>query len=665
MSWSASTSSYALARARAMDPEPAAVNIPLSHAHPAPIETSPAQLAGPAVSPSSDDAFGPDNPGNQGFRQSSIASTSTSSGSRPDQSQSQSQSQSQAQQAKDKERATVPSACVQCRSKHLKCDGLQPCSRCSSNSFECEYVRSRRGFKGPRRNGTQNKASSVSAGPVDMSCPLVHPNGVRGTPNVPSGLATPPDHRLMTLPRPVDLPLFDIGQEVVAFDPKSLPSGLDLRERCIEAFYYHFYPAHPFTLPRSNHFALRKERPIDYLEAAMRYVGSFYVPQAPTVALGLEAERSVYQADCPKDGFRVQAMLILAIGLDGYTYQEKALQILLDAQDLALELGMHNREFAFMNGGGSEVLQESWRRTWWELYITDGMIAGVHQKSNFRMKDILADVLLPCEEREYISGHIPHPHSIQDFDDESFDGRDFTYSSYTYRIAAIRNLGRVLQSRQILPSDEPTMDRVDAHLVNWRLHLPDDKKTFINAEGQLDEMLFQAHMITEATTILLHREASELDSSVARNVTSCAPHKAVMPGPTHNVHAAKTIQAAQDISKLIQLPVPLVKHTHFFTCVVTLASIVHLSCWSVLMPLMHDDDLKQQLRLNTGALKTLWQVWPAAGKAFGQVKGVAQEIYAGKKQAAEVGYWANLTEDEVMRSMIEDQSIMEDLQLLN
>merc|ERR1712000_791381 len=550
MSWSASNTSYALARE--MDPEPAAVNIPLSHTHPTPVETAapvPAQLAGPAVSPSSDDTFGPDNPGNQGGRQSSIASTSTSSGSRPD----QTQSQSQAQQAKDKDRATVPSACVQCRSKHLKCDGLQPCSRCSSNSFECEYVRSRRGFKGPRRNGTQNKASSVSAGPVDMSCPLVHPNGVRGTPNVPSGLATPPDHRLMTLPRPVDLPLFDIGQEVVAFDPKSLPSGLDLRERCIEAFYYHFYPAHPFTLPRSNHFALRKERPIDYLEAAMRYVGSFYVPQAPTVALGLEAERSVYQAECPKDAFRVQAMLILAIGLDGYTYQEKALQILLDAQDLALELGMHNREFAFMNGGGSEVLQESLRRTWWELYITDGMIAGVHQKSNFRMKDILADVLLPCEEREYISGQIPHPHSIQDFDDESFDGRDFTYSSYTYRIAAIRNLGRVLQSRQILPSDEPTMDRVDAHLVNWRLHLPDDKKTFINAEGQLDEMLFQAHMITEATTILLHREASELDSSVARNVTSCAPHKAVMPGPTHNVHADPATSTAGQAHPLLHL----------------------------------------------------------------------------------------------------------------
>lgn len=46
--------------------------------------------------------------------------------------------------------------------------------------------------------------------------------------------------------------------------------------------------------------------------------------------------------------------------------------------------------------------------------------------------------------------------------------------------------------------DGPTIDRIDAHLVNWRLHLPDTKKDFINSEGQLDEMMFQAHMIIEA-----------------------------------------------------------------------------------------------------------------------------------------------------------------------
>jgi hypothetical protein len=200
------------------------------------------------------------------------------------------------------------------------------------------------------------------------------------------------------------LQIFEVNQDLASYDPKPLPSGLDLRERCIEAFFYHFHPAHPFILPRAQFMALRKERPLDQLEAAMRYVGSFYVSQAPTMALGLEAERTVYHAECAKDGFRIQAMLILAIGLDGYTYQEKALQILTDAQNAAMDIGMNNRDFAFLNGNGSPVLEESWRRTWWELYLVDGMIAGVHQKSNFRMKDIAADVLLPCEEKEYISG---------------------------------------------------------------------------------------------------------------------------------------------------------------------------------------------------------------------------------------------------------------------
>lgn len=295
----------------------------------------------------------------------------------------------------------MPSACVQCRSKHLKCDGLNPCTRCSSNSFECVYVRSRRGFKGPRKNGPQGKSSIPGAA---STCPLVNPAAARGPPNIPTGLATPPDHRLQTLPGTVDLQIFEVNQDLASYDPKPLPSGLDLRERCIEAFFYHFHPAHPFILPRAQFMALRKERPLDQLEAAMRYVGSFYVSQAPTMALGLEAERTVYHAECAKDGFRIQAMLILAIGLDGYTYQEKALQILTDAQNAAMDIGMNNRDFAFLNGNGSPVLEESWRRTWWELYLVDGMIAGVHQKSNFRMKDIAADVLLPCEEKEYISG---------------------------------------------------------------------------------------------------------------------------------------------------------------------------------------------------------------------------------------------------------------------
>lgn len=126
----------------------------------------------------------------------------------------------------------------------------------------------------------------------------------------------------------------------------------------------------------------------------------------------------------------------------------------------------------------------------------------------------------------------------------------------------------------------------------------------------------------------------------------------------YNIHAAKIIQASDNISKLITLPVPLIKHTHFFTCVITLASIVHLSCWAALLPLSQDENLKQQIRLNTGALKTISDVWPSAHKVQHQIKGVAQEVFTSRKAAAEEGFWNTFTDDEMLQSMIEDQAII-------
>jgi hypothetical protein len=343
-----------------------------------PLEPAPGM---PSLSPSSD---------GQGERQASTPLASVRAAAKKD---------------SPKERVSVSSTCVGCRSKHLKCDGLVPCTRCVSNSLECVHVRSRRGFKGPRRNGVTLKASAGLASPTiiaSSTCSDTPPS--HEYPLVRVSLNSPNDQILQSSHTSPRLALTDTPKPLVTFDSKQASSTLDLRERCIEAFYFHFYPAHPFVLPRSRFMALRKQKPLQHLEAVMRYIGSFYVAQEPTPALGLEAERSVYNMSRPKDGFKVQAMLILAIGLDGYTFQEKALQILVEAQDLALELGMNRREFAMLNGDGSDVLEESWRRTWWELFVVDGMIAGVHQRSSFRLNEVAADVGLPCEEEEYVNG---------------------------------------------------------------------------------------------------------------------------------------------------------------------------------------------------------------------------------------------------------------------
>jgi len=43
-------------------------------------------------------------------------------------------------------------------------------------------------------------------------------------------------------------------------------------------------------------------------------------------------------------------------------------------------------------------------------------------------------------------------------------------------------------------SDE-LIDETDAALVNWELHLPDDKKDVLSGGGEIDEPLFHAHII--------------------------------------------------------------------------------------------------------------------------------------------------------------------------
>lgn len=62
----------------------------------------------------------------------------------------------------------------------------------------------------------------------------------------------------------------------------------------------------------------------------------------------------------------------------------------------------------------------------------------------------------------------------------------------------MRNMGHVLAAGPMVIPNEDVISRLDARLVAWRFHLPESKREFISSEGQLDEMLFQAHMITEA-----------------------------------------------------------------------------------------------------------------------------------------------------------------------
>jgi hypothetical protein len=307
---------------------------------------------------------------------------------------------------------------------------LTPCSRCQSSQFECVYVASRRGYKGPRRNAAANpNKRHASDSPDDPagtgdSCPMLLgatpvplttssfspsialPGSQPATPYAPT-----PAYSHMQLYRNPFVNGVDHTNLVALPQPATHQNKIvSLAERCFDSFYHHFYAGHPFVLPKEFLLKLVKDGHdnLDHLLAAIRYVGSLYVDAGPARAMYLdEAIRIAYLPTTPQDGFLIQTLLLIIIALDGSCEQEKARNYLADCERIAIEIALNTRQFATANGRGNPVLEESWRRTWWDLYVCDGMIAGVHRITNFLLFDVPADVALPCEEHQYLSGVSP------------------------------------------------------------------------------------------------------------------------------------------------------------------------------------------------------------------------------------------------------------------
>lgn len=189
---------------------------------------------------------------------------------------------------------------------------------------------------------------------------------------------------------------------------RQIPPNLlshSLGDRCLDSFFYHFHASHPFVLPKPYLLTLAGDLSLEPLLAAARWVGSLFIDVgAVRQALFQEAYRLVYEPQRLKDGFVVQAMMLLIVVLDGNCDNEKAREILRDAETLALQIGLNTRAFATIHGRNLPVVEESWRRTWWDLFIIDGMMAGVHRVTNFLLYDVPADVPLPCEELQFLSG---------------------------------------------------------------------------------------------------------------------------------------------------------------------------------------------------------------------------------------------------------------------
>jgi hypothetical protein len=127
----------------------------------------------------------------------------------------------------------------------------------------------------------------------------------------------------------------------------------------------------------------------------------------------------------------------------------------------------------------------------------------------------------------------------------------------------------------------------------------------------------------------LHKPHSDLSFFGSDGITTCNPHRSIQDGQTGTIHTAKTIQAAAAICELIRLPTDLRFHSHYLACVVTLASLVHLSLWS--SSNSPNEMIRQTIRLDIGVIESFAKVWPIGAIILGQIKSATKEILVSKK----------------------------------
>ncbi|KAJ5413622.1 hypothetical protein N7509_000249 [Penicillium cosmopolitanum] len=427
-------------------------------------------------------------------------------------------------------RATRSSlACLDCRSRHLKCDGKRPCcSRCTEVGKQCQYAPSRRGGLDRAALAERRKRIAAAANTTEIEeFSPQYPTDLQLAQGV--GLSQFPEagtfngHRLLDGFRTGDATSGTSSPLATQVSPCSLSNDV-----LINSYFRNFHTFHPFLPPQNHLMRLyqdqSKQDTLMPLIAIIRLVGYIYSARRWSDLLKDYAE-SCFSQVSSTDPIMVQCRLLYSVALFWYDYKAEARRQMDQATRLAIDLQMNCQEFSTTQGAGDLILQECWRRTWWTLYILDAYYAGTQGTTNFQVVDIESTVGLPCEEKEYESGDIPEPKTIQDWENREFAPDNFEFSSFAYLIGAVRCTAFAVSMAPKIAMKEDSMlviQTADSILNGWLLLLPESRKQVMSKTGEVNELLFQANLLIHVTAICLHRPFSNLRFNPVEDVSSCA-----------------------------------------------------------------------------------------------------------------------------------------------
>ncbi|KAI1422439.1 hypothetical protein F5Y12DRAFT_614696 [Xylaria sp. FL1777] len=545
----------------------------------------------------------------------------------------------------------VSVACLPCRNRHVRCDAQQPvCVRCSSEGRTCQYVKSRRGGLNRARLAERRRARN-SDGAVVGSSPDTSPES-RSPPQRAVGHEyRPSGERLSTVPQ---------GNSVRSSEPETsdregtlgMPDSVtDIQcssiasDFLIKLYYKHFHRCHPCVLPHRNlqqyYEKTQGQGSLALLVAIMRFVGSLYSHHDLTPQLQEKVVEGFQAAkELAPDPFLAQCHILYSIALYWSAQKEKAREEIDAAIQMVLNLGMNRREFASEHGRGDIVLQESFRRTWWQIFCIDAFYAAIKRLPTFAMCEVDTDTDMPCEEDEYESGSIPTPKTLDEFESREFGPENQKFSSFAYLIGATRSIALALSAGSPDASNwlsPKTIAEVDAIIDGWFLLLPKSKKEVLKEGNVVDELMFQAQMAVHANLIALHRPFSRLPFHPLEGVSSCLvePPKRLPVEAPETVHTQRCLQSIEAQLEFLVLPVQPLSRSPFTVCMTAACTHTLLAAIKVLFSGRRLVVARHQLRLVFGYIRTLSKVWSQGQKNLEEIQIIAQEILSRKNESSQ------------------------------
>ncbi|THC89899.1 hypothetical protein EYZ11_010650 [Aspergillus tanneri] len=502
------------------------------------------------------------------------------------------------------------------------------CSRCQASDIECRYVRSRRGM----RSKQDTPPSPIFSHAVPLFDVDAFSNWLSNTPLPPDLDAGEALFQSLSTPQTLDVPSLS-DDTMIWREPEQQLSTPDVAyDPMIQLYYQNFHRSHPLLVPRKALASPLLEKIPVYILSIMRYIGAHYYPDP---AFKEEFRQSAYMvvADSTiSDGFKVQGMLLLAIVEHAHGQDDSAHQMMQTAINLALDLGIHRSSFAIENSASNFMMEESWCRTFWELYVVDGLLATVRNRISFRLYRQKTDVRLPCPEDIYNSGSavVPIKQTLDELERSWNLGQQNCPSSFAYRVHAVRSLGKVIDVNHSLEMDlEEHVQIVDARLASTLMRLPSSQGSGYDSSN-FDEQLFQAEMITYVGMIYLHHPRSSMRFASFDCQTSCvrlrAERESNAVSTALDLHSQKFLRAADQLSNLVTLPNPIKYRTPFFTCGLAMCIVVHTAACLATPTAHKGESLKARIQLAVGGLNVLGKVWPLARTVRQQMVDMYQEV---------------------------------------